>query len=232
MNRFSLLLLAGLCLAGSALSAQTGPAPAFTLAAIDGTPISLESYKGKIVILDFWAILCPPCRAEIPGFIAIHDKYKEKGVVIIGLSLDKELGKLKTFVAENKITYPIAMANKEVQNAYGNVQAIPTTFILDRNHVIVKKHVGFTTQAVFESDLDEILKAQPPIADPASGTPPSDASSSAAPATNASPAAEPAPAAPVTTTPAAEPPAAEPSIAPATPDSPADQPAASPTSQP
>ncbi len=224
MNRFSLLLLAGLCLAGSALAAQTGPAPAFTLPAIDGTTISLDSYKGKIVILDFWAILCPPCRAEIPGFINIHGKYKDKGVEIIGLSLDKELGKLKTFVAENKITYPIAMANKEVQNAYGNVQAIPTTFILDRNHIIVKKHVGFTTQAVFEADLDEILKTQPPAADPAADTP-------AAPATDVSSPAAPAPVSPAAA-PAAVPASPDTPTAPAVAGPPAGQPAASPSSQP
>ncbi len=156
------ILAALFCFGIPTLHAQTGPAPAFTLPTPDGTTISLEQYKGQIVLLDFWAILCPPCRAEIPGFIDITNKYKDKGVVVLGLSLDKEAGKLRKFVEDNKINYPILMASKEVQVAYGNVQAIPTTFVLDRSHTIVKKHVGFTEQAVFEAELDELLRTQPP----------------------------------------------------------------------
>ncbi|RCK78058.1 MAG: Thiol:disulfide interchange protein [Candidatus Ozemobacter sibiricus] len=192
-----LLFLAALfCLGTPMLFAQTGQAPTFTLPTPDGKTVSLDQYKGQIVLLDFWAILCPPCRAEIPGFIDITNKYKDKGVVVLGLSLDKEAGKLRRFVEENKINYPILMATKEVQMAYGNVQAIPTTFLLDRNHTIVKKHVGFTEQAVFEADLDELLRTQPPPgpttpAAPTAGEPSTaPASEPTAPATPASPALE------------------------------------------
>lgn len=185
-----LLFLAALFCLGTPmmLHAQTGQAPTFTLPTPDGKTISLDQYKGQIVLLDFWAILCPPCRAEIPGFIDITNKYKDKGVVVLGLSLDKEAGKLRRFVEENKINYPILMATKEVQMAYGNVQAIPTTFLLDRNHTIVKKHVGFTEQAVFEAELDELLRSQPPPGPTAPAPTASEPASASAPTTPASPA--------------------------------------------
>lgn len=159
MKTIRLLALSILFAGAVALAAQTGPAPDFTLPTVDGNPISLSSFKGKVVLLDFWAIFCPPCRAEIPGFIDLYTRYKDKGVEIIGLSLDKEPGKLKTFIAENKINYPILITSKEVQNDYGKVQAIPTTFLLDRNLNIVKKHVGFTEKATFEAEIEELLKA-------------------------------------------------------------------------
>jgi len=132
-------------------------APEFKLRCLDGSEVSLSSYKGKIVIIDFWSIYCPPCREEIPGFVEIYQKLKDRGVEILGINLDRDDEKVKAFIEANKVDYPILFSTKEVLDAYGGGQAIPTTFILDRNLKIVKKHVAFTEKSEFEKEIYEIL---------------------------------------------------------------------------
>lgn len=153
-------------------------APDFTLKGIDDQDVSLSSFKGKIVIVDFWATFCPPCRAEIPGFIEIAEAYKSRGVEVIGISTDKEMDKIRSFVEKNKVSYLMLQANEDVIKAYDNIQAIPTTFILDRNHKIVKKHVGFAEKSVFEEEIKALLAAPETAIEPA----PAAASPAATPA--------------------------------------------------
>ncbi len=162
-----LMLLFG-CLALPVCRAQdseTGDAFAFSLQTVNGgngEEMTLASFTGKILILDFWAVYCPPCREEIPGFIEILGKYREKGVEIAGITLDKDPEKVKKFIADTGINYPILMSTKEVIAGYGDIRAIPTTFIISREGKVLKKHVGFVEKAVFEKELDEILLASPP----------------------------------------------------------------------
>ncbi|MFQ6083532.1 MAG: peroxiredoxin family protein [Candidatus Aminicenantia bacterium] len=119
------------------------PAPDFTLPDITGKKISLSDYQGKIIILDFWATWCPPCRIEIPAFIELYNKYKQQGLVIIGISLDREGTKvLIPFIKKYGINYPILLGNKEVVKAYGGIRGIPTTFIIDQRGKIRNKHIG------------------------------------------------------------------------------------------
>lgn len=154
-------LFVAVCLCFSLVSGvsfgQTGPAPDFTLKNVDGTDVTLSSLKGKVVIIDFWAIFCPPCREEIPGFIELYNTYKDKGLEILGVFVDRDTSKVKTFVESNKINYPIIFHSKEVLEAYGGIQAIPTTFILDKDLNIVEKHVGFTEKKVFEEKIKALL---------------------------------------------------------------------------
>lgn len=136
-----------------------GVAPAFSLTpASGGAPVTLASFKGKVVVLDFWATWCPPCREEIPGFIKLYNDYKAKGVVVVGVSVDRGgAGLVKEFMAKNGINYPSLMADAAVQQAYGGIRSIPTTFVIDRNGNIQKKFVGGHDMSEFEAVIKPLL---------------------------------------------------------------------------
>ena len=146
------------------LSAQEAPAndhpvaPAWKLADLDGKPISLADFKGKVVILDFWATWCAPCRDEIPGFVELQKKFADQGLVVIGISLDQEgAAFVQRFVKQHGVTYPVVLGDPEVAAAYDGIDALPTTFIIDRAGKVVKGHRGFTEQAKFEADITPLL---------------------------------------------------------------------------
>lgn len=162
MKRILWLLVLIVTLAIPGFAADSGPAPDFTLKGVDGNDLNLSSLKGKVVIIDFWATWCPPCREEIPGFIELYKKYKDQGLEIIGISVDKDENKLKKFVTDNGVNYPIVSFTKDVTEAYGGIQSIPTTFILDHQLNIVGKHVGFVEPAAFEKEIEPLLKAAAP----------------------------------------------------------------------
>lgn len=138
------------------------PAPVWELKDLAGNTIKSVDLKGKVVILDFWATWCPPCRAEIPGFIELQKKYQGKQVVIIGFSVDEGgVDTVKSFGEKQRINYPIVMADEKTQKAFGDIEAIPTTFVIDTEGRIVDKHVGFTEKAEFEKEIAPLLKAAP-----------------------------------------------------------------------
>lgn len=126
------------------LSAQVGdPAPEFSLKDKDGKTWSLESLRGKIVVLNFWATWCPPCRAEIPDFKKVYSKYRDKDVEFLGVSLDHKGWKvIEPFLEQWEINYPVVLGSSEIARDYGNVRSIPTTFIIDREGMVVDSHVG------------------------------------------------------------------------------------------
>jgi peroxiredoxin len=132
-------------------------APEFTLQNQDGKNVKLSDYKGKIVILNFWATWCAPCRAEIPDFMDLYKTYQKKGVVILGVALDDQ-DKVIKFAKDKKINYPILLGTQEVSGLYGGISAIPTTFILNRKLEIVKNYVGQRPKETFENDIKELLK--------------------------------------------------------------------------
>ena len=141
-------------------SAASGPqAPDFTLNDINGKSYNLSAEtKGKVVILDFWATWCPPCRMEIPHFQELHEEYAGKGLVVLGVSLDQGgLSAVRPFVEQNGVTYPVLIGDRNVANAYGGIRGIPTTFILDRNGRIVEKYVGYRSKDVFEGVVKKLL---------------------------------------------------------------------------
>ncbi|HOJ02385.1 MAG TPA: TlpA disulfide reductase family protein [Bacteroidota bacterium] len=139
-----------------AAAAQVGKqAPPFSLENTEGKTVKLEDLKGKVIVLNFWATWCPPCRAEIPDFIKVYDKYKSKGVEILGVSLDhKGWEVVRPFVKSNKINYPVLLGDQRIAQAYGNIRSIPTTFIIDRKGKVVDQHVG----AMSEKDLVKLFE--------------------------------------------------------------------------
>ena len=139
------------------LNADNQKAPNFTLIDTQGKKVSLSDFKGKVVIVDFWATWCPPCRRGIPDLIAIKKEYKNK-VVIIGISLDLDTKKdVIPFIKNYGINYPVVYGNNEVVQAYGNIEAIPTSFVIDKNGKIVNQHVGLTPKETYINEIKKLL---------------------------------------------------------------------------
>jgi len=131
-------------------------APEFSVISLAGDTLSLSKYEGKIVILDFWATWCNPCRKEIPHFIEIQKELGDKGVQILGLAFDTKK-RVKKFVSKHKINYPVAIATKKISKLYGGISAIPTTFIIDKEGKIFKKFVGYRRKEVFLEAIESLL---------------------------------------------------------------------------
>ncbi len=133
-------------------------APEWKLQDLDGKPVQLSDFKGKVVVLDFWATWCPPCVAEVPNFMALQKKYRDRGLVVVGISLDDDgPGEVASFAKTQGMNYPIVMSSDEVIAEYGDVQAIPTTFLIDRSGKVVAKHTGLTPKAKFEREIRKLL---------------------------------------------------------------------------
>ncbi|MBI5380535.1 MAG: TlpA family protein disulfide reductase [Opitutae bacterium] len=153
-----LALCAGVFVA-SAKSIAPRPAPAWTLKDVDGKPVSSEQFKGKVVVIDFWATWCPPCRVEIPGYIALQKKYGKDGLVIIGVSLDRAgPAVVKQFATKNQVNYVMVMGDEKVVEAFGGFDAIPTTFIIDRQGQLRDQKTGSEETAEYEKRLLAFLK--------------------------------------------------------------------------
>jgi peroxiredoxin len=133
-----------------------GMAPAFTLTDLAGKSVSLADFRGKVVVLDFWATWCPPCKREIPDFIDLQKEYGSQGVQIVGIALD-EPDKVKAFAAQNGMNYPVLIGSNEVAMKYGGIEGIPTTFIIDKSGKIVNKFEGFRPRQIFETEVKKLL---------------------------------------------------------------------------
>jgi peroxiredoxin len=141
------------------VQAATSVAPEWQLNDPDGQTVKLSDFKGKVVILDFWATWCPPCRAEIPGFIALQKQYAAQGLTVVGVSLDTAgAAVVKSFMKKLGMNYPVVIGDEKIADQYGGISAIPTTFVLDRDGNIVSSHQGFASQDVFESEIRPLLK--------------------------------------------------------------------------
>ena len=133
-------------------------APSFTLRDLNGKQVSLSDFKGKVVILDFWATWCPPCVMEIPHFIELYEQYKDQGFAMVGISLDRQgVGIVKSFVQKYRVNYPILMTDGRIDRVYGGITGIPTTFVIDAAGNIQRKYVGYRDKAVFEADIKTLL---------------------------------------------------------------------------
>jgi len=138
---------------------NTEKAPPFSLKKSDGETITLSSLRGKVVILNFWATWCGPCRAEIPGFVEVYQQYKLKGLEIVGVALDSDGWKAVTpFVEKYDIKYTVVMGDEETIQRYGGINAIPTTVIIDRKGDIVARHVGYMSKGDLINALNGLLQ--------------------------------------------------------------------------
>ena len=134
------------------------PAPDFALQDLNGQTVRLSDFKGKVVIVDFWATWCQPCVIMIPWFVEFHKRYGPQGLEIVGVAMDEEgLSVVKPYAAKMKMNYHVVLGNEQVTNSWGGIFGLPTTFIIDRRGRVHDRHLGLVGRDVFEKDLRDLL---------------------------------------------------------------------------
>ena len=141
-------------------------APAWNLKDLDGKSVASTNFSGKVVLLNFWATWCGPCIAEMPGLVAMQTKYRDRGLSIVGISVDEAgPGAVRSFVPRHNLNYTIVMTDGRVELDFGGIEFIPTSFLVDRDGNLIDKWVGYTEEADFESSILPALgPAEPPQA--------------------------------------------------------------------
>ena len=142
------------------IAKQNLVAPDFVLPQLDGTPLRLSAYRGKVVLLDFWATWCDPCRAETPHFVELEQKYADRGLQVIGVSMDDTSEPVRDFYQRFHMNYPVVMGDAKTGEAYGGVLGLPIAFLLDRDGRIIAKHMGSTKAETFDQEIAALLPKQ------------------------------------------------------------------------
>ncbi|MCS6953371.1 MAG: TlpA disulfide reductase family protein [Bryobacterales bacterium] len=138
--------------------AERKVAPDFALKDADGRTVRLSDYRGKVVLLNFWATWCGPCRIEIPWFNEFQQQHRERGLVVLGISMDEEgWDVVKPYVTALKVNYRILLGDEMVADLYGGVSSLPTSFLIDRRGRIASVHVGLVSKSVYEREIEELL---------------------------------------------------------------------------
>ena len=147
--------------ASKAAEAARKPAPNFTLRDENGAAVSLADYKGKVVLLNFWATWCGPCQIEIPWFEQFEQQYKSQGFAVLGVSMDDDGWQaVKPFVVTHKVNYRILLGNDSIGQLYGGLDALPTSFIIDREGRLAYTHVGLAGKNEYLSEIQSLLASK------------------------------------------------------------------------
>jgi peroxiredoxin len=136
-------------------------APEFSLKDSNGQTVHLADYKGKVVLLDFWATWCGPCKIEIPWFMEFEQQFKNRGFAVLGVSMDEDgWDAVKPYIEDHKINYRVLLGNEQVSDIYGGLDALPTTLLIDRQGKIASIHIGLSMgKEEFRDDIDHLLGA-------------------------------------------------------------------------
>lgn len=127
---------------------------------MSGQQLNLSEYRGKLVLLDFWATWCDPCREEIPHFVELQNKYRDQGLQIVGISMDDGPEPVRDFYQSFKMNYPVVMGNATTGELYGGVLGLPIAFLIGRDGRIYSKHIGATDISVFEGEIATLLRVK------------------------------------------------------------------------
>ncbi|HET7274509.1 MAG TPA: TlpA disulfide reductase family protein [Longimicrobiaceae bacterium] len=134
-------------------------APALAVETIDGGTASLEGYRGQVVLVNFWATWCPPCRIEMPGFQRVYEDKRDEGFVVLALSTESAgSGAVREFLDEHDITFPVAMASAQMIKDFGGVRALPTSFLIDRNGLVRQEIAGYFAAPALRMAVDKLLE--------------------------------------------------------------------------
>ena len=134
-------------------------APDFSVTDINGATVNFLDLRGHVVVLDFWATWCGPCRIEIPHFIELQQKYRDQGLTIVGLATQDQLASVREFYQQFHMNYTVAMSTDKTEALYGGILGLPTTFVIGRDGRIYSKHTGATEGGVFDREVKELLAA-------------------------------------------------------------------------
>jgi peroxiredoxin len=137
---------------------ERNTAPDFTLKDADGRAVKLSDYRGKVVLLNFWATWCGPCKIEIPWFVEFEQMHKDKGFAVLGVSMDEEgWDAVRPFISAMRVNYRTVIGTDLIAQQYGGVDALPTSFIIDREGKIASTHIGLVRKSDYEKDIQELL---------------------------------------------------------------------------
>jgi len=145
-------------------------APKFELSDISGKPLNLSDFQGKVVLIDFWATWCTPCRWAVPDLVELQEKYRARGFRVIGISMDDDVGSVRDFYKRFQMNYPVAMGGDSLGDLYGGIEGLPTTFLIGRDGRIRNKHVGARGMDFFERKVRDLLGASSGVLPPSSGS--------------------------------------------------------------
>ncbi|NOY43831.1 MAG: TlpA family protein disulfide reductase [Deltaproteobacteria bacterium] len=139
-----LLVVGAACSKTEEKGRQPKPAPDFDLVSVDGNHVRLSDLRGKVVLLDFWATWCPPCRVAIPHLVELQRKYRKEGLVVIGMNMDQDPDELAQFMARTTFNYPVVRVDETTRMAYGGISSIPQAFLIDRAGYLRHSFMGFS----------------------------------------------------------------------------------------
>ena len=137
------------------------PAPAFTLKDSNGTSVKLSDYLGKVVLLNFWATWCGPCKVEIPWFIEFEQKHKDSGFAVVGISMDEDGWEtVKPYIEARRVNYRILLGDDATAQSFGGVESLPTTFLIDRQGRVASVHIGLVSKSSYQNEIIQLLDGE------------------------------------------------------------------------